>query len=551
VQPALLHQTFGRYELLVLLARGGMAEVYLARMSGVAGFAKLLVIKRILPHLSTDPEFVEMFSNEGRIAARLMHVNVCQVFELGEVDGDLFLAMEYLEGLTWSELSNLVPRGQGFELRCAAGVLAQICDGLNYAHELRDVDGTPTPVVHRDVSPHNLFVTTDGVCKLLDFGVAKVLTEGTRTRTGIVKGKLPYMAPEQFRGEAVDPRADVFSMGVVLWEALTGARLFKRDSDYQIWRAITEEPIPLVSEKQPGLPPAIDAVVARALEREADRRYPTIRMFASELRHVADQLGGVLDVQGLSEVVRSHGAAKLAERRELVIRALNKVTRDGAHAQPPDDDTDTDTKPFADNTHTRDTDPRDVAPLDSGARDSIQIRDRSVKLGRRLEPKRPRWLWIAVPAVASLVGVLAAVWSMDRNSGPTESPADVVARAAAAVPAAPVHTSAVAPPADTSPGEEDEQIDLDPVVPGGPARTAPGRRVHHREPAEPGQYSVDSKPYATIFIDGKSYGDTPLFKISVPAGRHRLRAVRADGRVKQLAITIEPGKLLSSGTLAW
>src|SRR5262245_48557595 len=162
MQPALLNQKFGRYELLALLARGGMAEVFLARMTGVGGFAKTLVIKRMLPHLSSDAEFVEMFLNEGRIAARLSHANICQVHELGDADGDLYLAMEYLEGLTWAELAPLVPRDGAFDLRCAAAVIGQACDGLRYAHELRGDDGAPTPVVHRDISPQNLMITTGG-----------------------------------------------------------------------------------------------------------------------------------------------------------------------------------------------------------------------------------------------------------------------------------------------------------------------------------------------------------------------------------------------------
>jgi serine/threonine protein kinase len=141
--PAPQNPTFGRYELLTLLACGGMAEVYLARMTGVGGFERQLVIKRILPHLSGDPDFVEMFMNEGRIAARLAHPNVCHVYELGEVSGDLFLAMEYLDGLSWGELSPLLPRDGRFELRCAAGVIGQVCEGLRYAHELRDAGGDP------------------------------------------------------------------------------------------------------------------------------------------------------------------------------------------------------------------------------------------------------------------------------------------------------------------------------------------------------------------------------------------------------------------------
>jgi len=221
---------FGRYELLLVLGRGGMAELDLARLNGVGGFAKLVAIKRILPHLAQDRQFVEMFLNEGRIAARLSHPNVCQVYELGEVDGELFLAMEYLDGVSWDDLlaQVRVTFDAPARLRLTAGVLSQAAEGLHYAHQLRDVAGNSTPVIHRDVSPQNLFVTVDGVCKVLDFGVSKMMTDGPRTRTGLLKGKLPYMSPEQIRGEPIDARSDVFALGVVAWEALAGARQIGR-----------------------------------------------------------------------------------------------------------------------------------------------------------------------------------------------------------------------------------------------------------------------------------------------------------------------------------
>ena len=172
----------GRYELLIELAKGGMAELYLGRLHGVGGFTRLVAIKRILPHLAEDKVFVEMFLNEGRIAAHLSHPNICQVHELGESEGELFLAMEYLDGVSWDALIKLMPRTPE-TLRLVAGVFAQACEGLHYAHELKDVDGTPTPVIHRDVSPQNLFVTIDGVAKILDFGVSKMQKDGPRTRT--------------------------------------------------------------------------------------------------------------------------------------------------------------------------------------------------------------------------------------------------------------------------------------------------------------------------------------------------------------------------------
>jgi serine/threonine-protein kinase len=249
----------------VELGHGGMAELFLGRLHGAGGFAKLVAIKRILPHLAKDEQFREMFLDEGRIASRLSHPNVCQVFELDDSDGDLFLAMEYLDGVGWDQLAAAVPIGPEAEppLVLAAGVLAQAADGLHYAHTLRDAEGNATPVVHRDVSPQNLFVTIDGICKVLDFGVSKMMTDGPRTKSGVVKGKLPYMAPEQIRGEPVDARTDVFSLGVCLWEALAGERLYDRATDFLIWKAVTEEDAPLITTRWPGCPLAIEGLLPR------------------------------------------------------------------------------------------------------------------------------------------------------------------------------------------------------------------------------------------------------------------------------------------------
>jgi serine/threonine protein kinase len=515
----------GRYELLTMLARGGMAEVYLARMKGVGGFAKLLVIKRILPHLNDDPEFRAMFVNEGRVAARLNHPNICQVFELGEEQGEVFLAMEYLDGLPWADLVAHLPRGRGVELRVTATVLAQICEGLRFAHEHTDVDGTPMPIVHRDVSPQNLFITTEGMCKLLDFGVSKVLTEGTRTRTGMLKGKLPYMAPEQIRGEPIDARADVFSIGVVLWEALTGGRLFQRDSDYQIWKAITEEDIPRVTSRVDGLPPQIDGVLARALERDVQRRYPSIRQFAGELRDVAARAGGTFDNQTLAQVLKSLGAGKLAEKHDKVSRAIGRPTRASSEAPP---------LPAAI------TQPLPI--IEQSDTHSIALRDASVTLRRK--PRGWR-IAIVVGALAIAAGVTGALLSKRPSGSVASVPADAEVTAVL-VPDAPVDEAAI----------ELDETDEAPVDSDPPARRAIAKRPP-KKPAidagvvEPGFFSIDSKPYATIYVDDKSYGDTPLFKVQLPAGKHRVRAVRADGKSQRLTITIQPGKLTSSGTLGW
>jgi serine/threonine protein kinase len=526
----------GRYELLARLATGGMGEIFLARLEGAEGFEKLYVVKRILAHLADDARFRQMLVAEAQIASKMSHPNICQVFELGEEQGEVFLAMEYLDGLPWADLVAHLPRGRGVELRVAATVLAQICEGLRFAHEHTDVDGTPMPIVHRDVSPQNLFITTEGVCKLLDFGVSKVLTEGTRTRTGMLKGKLPYMAPEQIRGEPIDARADVFSIGVVLWEALTGGRLFQRDSDYQIWKAITEEDIPRVTSRVDGLPPQIDGVVARALERDVQKRYPSIRHFAGELRDVAARAGGTFDNQTLAQVLKSLGAGKLAEKHDKVSRAIGRPTRASSEVPP---------LPAAI------TQPLPV--IEQSDTHSIALRDASVTLRRK-----PRGWRIAlvVGALAIAAGVIGAVLSKREASEsasalPVDAPValvDMTSQAGSDVEAA-----------EDMP-EVDPDVEIDdrpaPADPARPTKRAIVKRAAKKPAidagvAESGFFSIDSKPYATIYIDDKSYGDTPLFKVQLPAGKHRVRAVRADGKSQRLTITIQPGKLTSSGTLGW
>ena len=208
----------GRYELLARLATGGMGEIFLARLEGAAGFEKLFVIKRILPHLADDARFRQMLIGEARLASKLSHANICQVYELGETDGQLYIVMEYLEGITLLPLLRKKSREQGeLELGFVGGVIQQVADALHFAHELKERDGEALGIVHRDVTPSNIFLTEAGVVKVLDFGIAKVKDASANTQTGTVKGKYAYMAPEQLRGRSVDRRADVFALGVCIY----------------------------------------------------------------------------------------------------------------------------------------------------------------------------------------------------------------------------------------------------------------------------------------------------------------------------------------------
>jgi serine/threonine-protein kinase len=271
----------GRYELVARLATGGMGEIFLARLEGAAGFEKLFVIKRILPHLADDVRFRGMLIAEARIASVMTHANICQVYELGETDGQLYIVMEYLEGITALPLLHRMSKeGRPLKLGFVVGVIQQAIDGLHYAHELKDRSGEYLGIVHRDVTPSNIFLTDAGIVKILDFGIAKVKASA-HTETGTVKGKYAYMAPEQLRGGGVDRRADVFALGIVLFEMLALRRLFQRKTDYLTFRAVMEQPTPDVRHYRPDCPPALAAAVARALDRDPAVRFATARQFGS------------------------------------------------------------------------------------------------------------------------------------------------------------------------------------------------------------------------------------------------------------------------------
>ncbi len=323
---------FGKYTLVAKLAIGGMAEIFLARLSGAAGFEKLVCIKRILPHLAKDQNLVGMFLAEAKIAAAISHHNVCQVFELGEIDGRYFIAMEYLEGVPFSCFRRRDMYPPPIDPRLLAGLGVQACEGLHHAHQLKRTDGSLLEVVHRDVSSNNLFCTVDGVVKVLDFGIAKIQDASVRTSTGSVKGTYAYMAPEQLRGEALDRRTDVFAMGIVLWELFARRHLFKRDTDFLTFQAITSDPIPDVSEFRPDVPPQLCAAIAKALSRDRDQRFPSARALGEELAASVMSIGGPLSASQLSDVVNHAFDDRLEDQRRLI-----KLAREGGALDLADD----------------------------------------------------------------------------------------------------------------------------------------------------------------------------------------------------------------------
>jgi serine/threonine-protein kinase len=276
------YASFGKFQLVARLGKGGMGDVYLALSRGMEGFKKLVVIKRLHETLVDDERARSMFLEEGRLAARLNHPNVVQTNEVGELDGALFLSMEYLEGQSLFQVARHWKANPN--PRMVARIISDALAGLHYAHELCDFDGTPLKIIHRDLSPHNIFITYDGVVKLLDFGIAKAAVQSSHTEVGMFKGKIAYMAPEQFKECEIDRSVDIFVAGIVLWECLASQRLFKGDGAPQTLRALLEKPIPRVSTEVPGIDPTLDAIVARALDRDPANRYPS----AQELRNALE-----------------------------------------------------------------------------------------------------------------------------------------------------------------------------------------------------------------------------------------------------------------------
>jgi serine/threonine protein kinase len=289
--PRQSFERFGRYYLLERIGKGGMAEVYRAVTQGVEGFRRMFVVKRILPDKSTSPEFIQMFGDEARISAVLHHPNIVQVYDFGQVNGAYFLAMEYLLGKDLSSVMRVLRASKAaMPPSLAAFIAQQVAVGLSYAHTLRRSTGESMGIVHRDVTPSNIMLLHAGGVKVLDFGIAKATSAVRRSPDESggtkVKGKCGYLSPEQARSGQVDARADIFALGVTLWEMLTGKRLFTGANEFETLRNVLQRPVPPPSVVRPGVPAELDRVVLRALERDLDKRYRSAEQMANDLEQI-------------------------------------------------------------------------------------------------------------------------------------------------------------------------------------------------------------------------------------------------------------------------
>jgi tRNA A-37 threonylcarbamoyl transferase component Bud32 len=496
---------FGKYELLSRIAAGGMAEIFLARAASIKGFEKYLVIKRILPHKTRDQNFVTMFLDEARVAATLDHPNIVQIYDVGAIDGEYFIAMEYLIGEDLLELVRAGIKG-GFgkpPLEVVLTVLGGALAGLHYAHDRRNFDGQPLNIVHRDVTPGNIVITYDGAVKLVDFGIAKAATRDVNqdTRSGALKGKIQYMSPEQCKGENLDRRADLFAVGIILYELTTGKRLYHEKSDFETLKKIVEGPVPDPALVVPDYPPALREVVMKALAKSPDARYATARELQLDLDAFARGERLVTGQVALSQYCEKVFAEKLNAWRAA--EAAGKSLADRVAA---------------------------------GQGDGGYVGERHSSTGgvpyatasRRHQMKRLAQIGTLVVLAA---GGAAVVWKVASKTPPP--PPVVVVNPP---PVTPPPVVVVTPQPVTPP----------PVTP--PPVTPPPIDNHHKhssstEPRGKASVTIAADPWCEVLIDGKPFGQTPLVDVSVTSGSHTLTFLNSGANVhQQEKIHLTPGQ---------
>ncbi|MFK7991669.1 MAG: serine/threonine protein kinase [Sandaracinaceae bacterium] len=494
------------YVLLREIAAGGMGRIYLAREVGPGGFSRYVALKCIHDHLADQRPFVKMFLDEARIVSRIQHAQVCSVYDFGEVDDVYYIAMEFLRGQPFSEVLRELgrsPPGRSSD-RFAQGafLLAQACEGLHAAHDLRDDAGALLNVVHRDVSPHNLFVTYDGSMRVLDFGVARARGRLADSTTGRVKGKLAYMAPEQAMGKSVDRRGDVFALGVCLWELLTLQRLFRKDNPGETVLAVIQKTPDRPSSLVPGVPKALEDVAMRALQRDPDARYQTAREMGRDLTRALGSMGVALSAPDVTDWMDGLFPGMREASHDLLLSA-DAAMENVSELTP---------------THTRAT-TRSVSPRKRGALPFMivggAVLGAAMAVGgmwgflSREEPTA------TLPSVSEVPPQAAAVPDLEREAAPTDpSDVDMVIDEP---PEAPVEaTPEPAPPAARRPRP-------------GRNRPRPPVTAPRPRPARGGTGQVRlSGPSelwgARVFHRGQMVGSVPG-TVRLPAGRQRVDIV--------------------------
>jgi len=477
-----------------------MAEVFLCASIGPEGFEKDVVLKKVRGHLSGEADFVSMFIDEARLASRLNHPNIVQIFEFGKHEDTYFLAMEYVRGHSLREVrSRCKQQLMPMPVTLSAHVGAEVARALHHAHRLSD-NGRLLGIVHRDVSPINVMVSLVGAVKLLDFGIAKSLERATTP--GVLKGKLGYMSPEQARGEKVDARTDVFALGIVLWELLTGGRLFDADSDMGVIRAVTERVIPPPARLNPDVPAALDDIVMQALQRDPAARFQTAQEMERRLAQFVLEHASHVDETDLAAFLRRvYGDEEPHPERAAAEALAPQPVQPVAN---PDEDVNAQTEVLKRKESAASHTPTPV--LSTPGRASIGMRRALVAGGA---------LFVVIGAAAAGV----KLWPRPPVVSPSASPTGLPSGALPVVPR-PVLPEEKKPPTETAA----------PVTPAQPERR------------KTGILKVQVSPWAYVHVAGKRYEVSTLERIILPVGRHRVRMENpAHNWTAETFVDIRPG----------
>ena len=487
-------ERIGRYQLCFELASGGMASVYLARAEGAPGFQKLVALKRIHSHLADEKDYVEMFLDEARIASRITHANVCSVFDFGEADGEYFIAMEYLVGESLSRMhrrvvANADQRSSPLLPARMARVIAQACEGLHAAHELRDADGELLHVVHRDVSAENLFVTYDGAVQVVDFGIASASQRQHHTSTGQVKGTFAYMAPEQLAGQPIDRRVDIWSLGVALWEMLAVKRLFKRDTTANTIHSVLYDEIQPPSDYRSQVPEELDRIVLKALERDPKVRWRSAREMGQALRQF---LGTQKEIMGPAEL--SEWMEEVFPQGEARKSQLMEIARMAGTSLP--------TMPQANDTDAT------LTATDVRLATATEI----------AEPGSRHRKLLAASVLGAVAVIVAVAFGLGLEAPPEAEP---VADDAPEVQAEAAVEATRAKATEPTPAETTETTPEEPRVEAMP-QAQKRTRSKQRAKAQPGTINLVTRGgWAEIYEGKKSLGSTPR-RLTLSSGRHKL-----------------------------
>jgi serine/threonine-protein kinase len=502
----LLGQRIGRYAILKRLARGGMAEIFLAEAADLPSVRRIVVIKRMLPALSRDSAYAKMFLEEARILAALAHPNIVQVVEVGQDGADLFIAMEHVDGESLEAVvAACAAARETLPLGHAALIMSGVLAGLGYLHDKRDDAGQPLNLIHRDISPRNVLVTYEGAVKLIDFGIARPSNRLGATRGDRVRGTVPYMSPEQCRGHHLDRRSDLFSAGILLYELTVGRRLFDGEGEFDVFKQIVEGELPQPSVARAGFPSVLEPVVLRALAKAPAARFQT----AAEL---LDALDGVMAALGLTPSARALRGF-MHERFASQISAWQRVQKaEGAdRAQA-------------------------LTAVTATAEASVDGDAAPVVTPPR-QRRRARVL-VAGVLGAAVVGAAAAGW---RALLPQPR------HAAPALPTPLPSTPTPTPPNSTPPPAPAPAVSAAPPATK-PATAAPRRHADpERSPNSAdrsGELVVDAHPWCRVTIDGEPRGPTPVL-VKLPAGSHRVELVNDEyGIARTTFLTVEAGRTL-------